>query len=435
MKLLVKFLKSKICYVVYIIVIFAILDHDQSISLKIFKKIDDTYAKSVGLREEDFLKKEDHFIRYEQKYYKEGVDYNTSTSSIEKSVKDVYKKGNETCIVRSDKKVRPYEYEMNISKDRIIYYNTKNIQMGDTDECFGVFSLKSEIQIYNTNTKKVEKTVDVLAEVKRLINNKDFQSEVRKKIENSILKNKNEKKEGLLAKSEFQTPIICTDKLGKRIMVFEIPKQQDCKSIDDFEYLAYYIDEGQMKKISFEDLPDRIIDAETDFKTKNQDVSKDSVNKKLKNKIIWAQSALKTEEQEGNSYCLKNYMDRASFETLLDSNKIKYRASYLSDVAESPVHIKMFGSDLDKKSKLAKKFPELVKKYASEDYIIDWYVGDEKNSDEIAKQLLPEGKKLNYDTVHVGDNCAKNLKNASVDSLKDYYKKVKLQCILDGRKK
>ncbi|WP_033421510.1 hypothetical protein, partial [Lachnobacterium bovis] len=116
MKLLVKFLKSKICYVVYIIVIFAILDHNQSISLKIFKKIDDTYAKSVGLREEDLLKKEDHFIRYEQKYYKEGVDYNNSTSSIEKSVKDVYKKGNETCIVRSDKKVRPYEYEMNISK-------------------------------------------------------------------------------------------------------------------------------------------------------------------------------------------------------------------------------------------------------------------------------------------------------------------------------
>ena len=435
MKLLEKFLKSKICYVVYIIVIFAIVAHNKSICLNAFKSVNNNYEKRVGLgdKESDIL--ENETCEYADKYYKEGVDYNTSTSSIEKSVKDVYKKGNETCIVRSDKKVRPYEYEMNISKDRIIHYNTKNIQKGDTEECFGVFSLKSEIQIYNTNTKKVEKTVDVLAEVKRLINNKDFQSEVREKIENSTLKNKSEKQEGLLAKSEFQTPIICTDKLGKRIMVFEIPKQQDCKSIDDFEYLAYYIDEGQMKKISFEDLPDRIKDAETDFKTKNQDVSKDSVNKKLKNKIIWAQSALKTEEQERNSYCLKNYMDRSAFETLLDSNKIKYQSTYLSDVAENPVHIKMFGSDLEKSSKLAKKFPELVKKYASEDYIIDWYVGDEKNSDEIAEQLLPSGKKLNYDTVHVGDDCAKNLKNASVDSLKDYYKKVKPECILDGRKK
>ncbi|SES08139.1 hypothetical protein [Lachnobacterium bovis] len=394
------------------------------------KILENEAAKYEDLR--DRVKEQDRNL---VKLYSEGLDNYYSSESLFKGIKSLYRNGDEFCVVKMKGKDNSYEYDMYMDKNRILSYNTRIYRGKNEDKNLEAFSSESEIQIYNTNTKKVEKTVDVLAEVKRLINNKDFQSEARKKIENSTLKNKNEKKERLPAKREFQTPIICTDKLGKRIMVFEIPKQQDCKSIDDFEYLAYYIDEGQMKKISFEDLPDRIKDAETDFKTKNQDVSKDSVNKKLENKIIWAQSALKTEEQERNSYCLKNYMDRSAFETLLDSNKIKYQSTYLSDTAESPVHIKMFGSDLEKSSKLAMKFPELVKKYANDDYIIDWYVGDEKNSDEIAKQLLPEGKKLNYDTVHVGDDCAKNLKNASVDSLKDYYKKVKPECILEGRKK
>ena len=423
MNLLAKFLKSKISFVVYLIVL--MLMFDPNFFRDVVRISYDKYEKSIGLSEKYFEAENEKTHEYGKMLLQKEYDYNFSTNSINKSMKAVYRNGKETCLVRSDKSVRPYEYEANILKDKIIYYNTKNVQRGMDDECFGIFCLKSEIQIYNINTQKVEKTVDVLAEIKKMIDNTDFQSDVRKKLAESAQKNK----DGILVKGEFQNPIICADKSGKRIMVFEIPKQLDCKTIDSFEYFAYYIDEDQMKKISFDELSDRIKDSGT------KKVNVSDINKKMEYKNIGVQSALKNETQERNSYCLKNYMDRASFETLLDSNKIKYRATYLSDVAKTPVHIKMLGSDLDKSSKLAKKFPELAKKYASDDYVIDWYAGDEKNSDEIAKQLLPKGKKLNYDTVHVGDDCAKNLKNASVDSLKDYYKKVKPECILEGRKK
>ena len=376
-------------------------------------------------------------------YYWDIKDKLYSTGSLFSRMKAVYRKksSGDCCIVKRKGTDNSFEYDMRIDTNRFISYEAQILKRMCINENsrgdYVDFCKKVEIQIYNINTQKVEKKVDVLTEIKKLIENTDFQSDVRKKLVESSQKDK----DGILVKGEFQNPIICADKSGKRIMVFEIPKQLDCKTIDSFEYFAYYIDEDQMKKISFDELPDRIKDSgSNELKDKESiesgdDSSLNKKNDKLVLKTQLAQSALKTQTQERNSYCLKNYMDKSAFETLLDSNKIKYRATYLSDVAKTPVHIKMLGSDLDKSSKLAKKFPELAKKYASDDYVIDWYAGDEKNSDEIAKQLLPKGKKLNYDTVHVGDDCAKNLKNASVDSLKDYYKKVKPECILDGRKK
>ncbi|WP_029067502.1 hypothetical protein [Lachnobacterium bovis] len=370
-------------------------------------------SKYEDIKDEKYYKKLN--IKHGKVAYQKGIDIDYSTETLFKNTESVYQNGNDFCVVKMKGTNNSYGYDMQIGDNKILSYDARIFRRTRFYACDDYFCPKAQIQIYNADTEKVEKTVDVVSEVKRVLGgNGDFQS--------NIVKNENynalskEDKDAIFVGRTFANPIIGADKSGKRIMVFEVPKQQDGKTIDTFEYLAYYIDEGQMKKISFEDLPDRIKEKEIKFDNNGQILS-----------------GLKTETDERNSYCLKNYMDRSAFETLLDSNKIKYRASYLSDVAKTPVHIKMLGSDLDKRSKLAKKFPELVKKYASEDYIIDWYAGDEKNSDEIAKQLLPEGKKLNYDTVHVGDDCAKNLKNASVDSLKDYYKKVKPQCILEGK--
>ena len=372
-------------------------------------------AKYEDLRGEHYNEKIDALN--EEEAHLKGVEADYPTESLFKNVKTVYKNGNDFCIVKKAGTRNSYVYDMQVDDKKILSYDARIYRRNCENISYdNLFCPKAEIEIFNTNTKKVEKRVDVIAEVKRILGgNENFQRNITKVEGYESLSQ--EDKAAILVEKSFENPIICTDKSGKRIMVFEIPKQEDYKTRDSFEYLAYYIDEEQMKMISYDELPNQI--KETELKYDADD------------RVL---SALKNETQERNSYCLKNYMDRASFETLLDSNKIKYRASYLSDVAKTPVHIKMLGSDLDKSSKLAKKFPEFAKKYASDDYVIDWYAGDEKNSDEIAKQLLPEGKKLNYDTVHVGDDCAKNLKNASVDSLKDYYKKVKPECVVQGMK-
>ncbi|WP_143065866.1 hypothetical protein, partial [Lachnobacterium bovis] len=255
-----------------------------------------------------------------------GVEADYPTESLFKNVKTVYKNGNDFCIVKKAGTRNSYVYDMQVDDKKILSYDARIYRRNCENISYdNLFCPKAEIEIFNTNTKKVEKRVDVIAEVKRILGgNENFQRNITKVEGYESLSQ--EDKAAILVEKSFENPIICTDKSGKRIMVFEIPKQEDYKTRDSFEYLAYYIDEEQMKMISYDELPNQI--KETELKYDADD------------RVL---SALKNETQELNSYCLKNYMDKSAFETLLDSNKIKYRATYLSDVAKTPVHIKMLG--------------------------------------------------------------------------------------------
>ncbi|WP_033421481.1 hypothetical protein, partial [Lachnobacterium bovis] len=136
------------------------------------KILENEAAKYEDLR--DRVKEQDRNL---VKLYSEGLDNYYSSESLFKGIKSLYRNGDEFCVVKMKGKDNSYEYDMYMDKNRILSYNTRIYRGKNEDKNLEAFSSESEIQIYNTNTKKVEKTVDVLAEVKRLINNKDFQSE------------------------------------------------------------------------------------------------------------------------------------------------------------------------------------------------------------------------------------------------------------------
>ncbi|SES13393.1 hypothetical protein [Lachnobacterium bovis] len=306
--------------------------------------------------------------------------------SVDKLVVYEKKVGNDICIVKKNNKKLNYTNEMRIDKDKILSYSCK--YEGEASVCYNC--MKASIIIYNTENNKVEKKLDILPIIKSYY-------EPTGKSDWSIVK-------------EFTQPIIGTTKDGKKIMIFEIPTKIYCDVEEDFDYFAYYIDEDKFEKIALDKINEKYV------KTPGCVVFEDG-----RYNTVPERSALKSGEKYKRNFSINNYMNPDSFESLLDSNGIKYGTTELNENSYGPMRMTMVGNQIAKDSKFVSKFPELKNKYLSDDYEIEWYIKDEKNSDEVAKQLLPAGKKLNYDNVYIRNNCFKDCGDTRIKSLKEYF--------------
>ena len=91
MNLLAKFLKSKISFVVYLIVL--MLMFDPNFFRDVVRISYDKYEKSIGLSEKYFEAEDEKTHEYGKMLLQKEYDYNFSTNSINKSMKAVYRNG------------------------------------------------------------------------------------------------------------------------------------------------------------------------------------------------------------------------------------------------------------------------------------------------------------------------------------------------------